>query len=142
MPRPSKIRKITSPPQMSGFIPYGCTNVDTEPLSMSFEEFESIKLVNYEKMLQDDAAQLMQVSRPTFTRIYNRALHIIGIAFVEGRKIEIAGGNCSFDREWFRCTRCFKLIEGIENHSKCTDCPHFEKNELTRLNPDIKDRLA
>lgn len=142
MPRPQKVRKILCPPAMSGFSPYGIPATDSEPIIMTFEEFESIKLVNYEKMPQEEAALLMQISRPTFTRIYNRALNIIGIAFVEARSIQIEGGNCEFEREWFRCTRCFKLIEGLENHSKCTDCPNFEKNELTKLNPNIKDRTA
>jgi len=43
---------------------------------------KSFKLVDYDLNSQDKAAELMNVSRPTFTRIYNRALKTIIKAFV------------------------------------------------------------
>jgi uncharacterized protein len=39
----------------------------------------------------------MSVSRPTITRIYNKALKQIAIAFVDGKAIEIEGGNYLLD---------------------------------------------
>jgi predicted DNA-binding protein (UPF0251 family) len=79
-------------------------------------------LGNYELLAQDVAASQMNVSRPTFTRIYNRALKQIAISFVEGKVIEIEGGNYELAKDWYRCKKCHKLIEGLENHSKCRDC--------------------
>jgi predicted DNA-binding protein (UPF0251 family) len=118
---------------MSGFKPFGMPAGKTEILSLKFEEYESIRLVNYEGLPQKDAAMQMNVSRPTFTRIYNKALKLIAKSFVEGKAIEIQGGSFKFDREWYRCRRCFKLIPGLENHSKCKDCPAFGENELIKL---------
>ena len=38
---------------------------------------------------QDLAAEQMNVSRPTFTRIYNKALKTITKAFVEARQLRL-----------------------------------------------------
>jgi Zn finger protein HypA/HybF involved in hydrogenase expression len=76
----------------------------------------------------------MNVSRPTFTRIYNIALELIAKAFVEGKAIEIEGGNYELEKDWYRCKKCYKLIEGLENHFKCKDCTAYGENELIKLN--------
>ena len=134
MARPQKSRKIYNPPKMKGFKPFGLPACETESLQLTFEEYESIKLVNYEMLMQEQAAEQMEVSRPTFTRIYNKALKTITQAFVEGKSIVIDGGNYQFEQEWFRCKKCHKLIQGLENHTKCKDCKMFGNDELVSLN--------
>lgn len=118
---------------MKGFKPFGMPLCKAEPVILKFEEYESIKLVNYDGLQQDQAAIQMNVSRPTFTRIYNKALNLIAKSFVEGKAIEIQGGNFEFDKEWFRCRKCYKLIQGLENHSRCQDCSLFGDNELVKI---------
>ena len=134
MARPQKSRKIDNPPKMKGFRPFGMNDCVKDYVKLKFEEYESLRLVNYEMLSQESAALQMNVSRPTFTRIYNRALKIIAQSFVEGKAIEIEGGNYEFDKEWFRCRKCYKLIQGIENHSRCKDCTAYGEGELIRLN--------
>jgi uncharacterized protein len=119
---------------MKGFKPYGMKQCDIRTVILKYEEFESIRLVDYDLLSQDFAAKQMNISRPTFTRIYNRALKTIAKAFIEGKAIEIEGGNYEMDKEWYRCRKCFKLIEGLENHTKCKNCTLYEKNELIKLN--------
>ena len=134
MSRPKKKRKIDNPPKMQGFKPFGIAFSDTAPIIMQYEEYETVKLVIYEDLPQEIAADRMEVSRPTLTRIYNSALKKIGLAFVEGKSIIIDGGDFEFDKDWYKCKRCFKLIAGIGNHSKCADCSSFGKEELINLN--------
>ena len=134
MPRPSKSRKISNPPIMKGFKPFGLPLCKIESVQLTLEEYESIRLANYEMLPQDLAAEQMNVSRPTFTRIYNKALKTIASAFIEGKAILIEGGNYDLDKEWFRCKKCHKLIEGLDNHVKCADCDIFGKEELILLN--------
>jgi len=134
MPRPQKNRKISVPPKMKGFKPFGMPLCKTVPVKLTFEEYESIKLVNYDKLSQEQAALNMNISRPTFTRIYNKALKQIAVSFVEGKAIIIEGGNYELDKEWYRCKKCFKLIQGKENHLKCENCPVFSDNELIKIN--------
>ena len=119
---------------MKGFKPFGLPLCKIEGVKLTFEEYESIKLINYEMLSQDLAAEQMNVSRPTFTRIYNKALKTITKAFVEGKAIEIEGGDYELENEWFRCKKCYKLIEGIENHVKCENCQVFGTDELVLLN--------
>jgi uncharacterized protein len=134
MPRPQKSRKVCNPPKMQGFKPFGIAVCDTEKIILHFDEFETIKLVNYDKLSQDEAAESMNVSRPTLTRIYNNALLKIARAFVEGSSIIIEGGNFEFEKEWYKCKKCFRLIEGIENHIKCLGCNRYGTDELINLN--------
>ena len=134
MARPQKSRKICNPPKMKGFKPFGIPMCEKERVKLKFEEYESIKLIDYDMLSQDHAAEQMNVSRPTFTRIYNRALKTIAKAFVEGKAIEIEGGNYKFEQDWYRCKKCYRLIQGIGNHVKCEKCPMFGENELIYLN--------
>ncbi len=133
MARPQKNRKICNPPLMKGFKPYGIPLCKIETIGLTYEEYESIRLVNYDMLPQDKAAEQMNVSRPTLTRIYNKAIKIIAKAFVEGKAIEIAGGNYQFKKEWFKCRKCHKLIQGINNHIKCENCLLYNENELISL---------
>ncbi len=134
MSRPKKKRKVNNPPKMHGFKPFGIAFCDTKHVAMQYDEYETVKLVIYDDLPQDLAADQMEVSRPTLTRIYNSALKKIGQAFVEGKSIIIKGGDFEFEKDWYKCKRCFKLISGIENHTKCGDCPPYDKGELVNLN--------
>lgn len=119
MARPEKNRKISQPPIMKGFKPYGIPRCKVETIQLPLEEYESIRLVNYEMMSQKDAAVLMDISRPTLTRIYNKALKNISKAFIEGKAIEIEGGNYEFDKDWYRCKNCHNLVEGDDKKLVC-----------------------
>ena len=134
MARPQKNRRICLPPKMKGFKPYGIPLCKIETINLTFEEFECIRLVSYEMLSQEQASEQMNVSRPTLTRIYNKAIKTIIKAFVEGKAIEIDGGNYQFDKDWYRCSKCYKLIEGIENHIQCKNCNKFGLEELINLN--------
>ncbi len=134
MPRPVRNRKICNPPKMNGFKPFGMPLCKAKSIKLQFDEFESFQLVEYENLPQDEAALKMDISRPTLTRIYNSALKKIAKAFVEGLAIEIEGGNIEFDKDWYKCNKCFKLIDGLENHIKCKNCNSFNKEELINFN--------
>jgi predicted DNA-binding protein (UPF0251 family) len=119
---------------MQGFKPFGIAVCDTENIFMQYDEYETIKLLNYQMLSQNEAAESMEISQPTLTRIYNSALIKIASAFVEGKSIVIDGGNFELDKEWYKCKKCFKLIEGLENHIKCKGCDKFGKDELVKIN--------
>lgn len=134
MARPQIDRKICNPPKMKGFKPFGIPLSRIETIKLTYEEYESIRLVNYDMLSQEMAAEKMNVSRPTLTRIYNRALKTLAKAFVEGKAIVIEGGNYKFDNSWYRCKKCFTLIEGLNNHVKCDNCHDYNNDELINLN--------
>jgi len=130
MPRPQKRRKVFNPPKMHGFKPFGLAFCDTEYVVMQYDEYESIKLVTYNNLPQQEAADRMD----TLTRIYNSALKKVAQAFVEGKSIIIKGGHFEFEKDRYKCKKCFKLIAGLENHTQCGDCPNYNRDELVNLN--------
>ena len=97
MPRPKRRRMMATPPAVEGFRPFGVPITDIEPIELLFEEYESIKLTDYEGLTQEQAAERMNVSRPTLTRIYEKARKTIAQSFVEGKAIIIKGGDFHSD---------------------------------------------
>ena len=91
MPRPRKIRKLTHRPIVSGFKPYGYKDKvqNSDAVFLLCEEYEALRLADYEKHNHCTAAMIMQVSRPTFTRMYITAREKIAAAFIEGRPVII-----------------------------------------------------
>jgi len=139
MARPQKNRKICNPPKMGGFKPFGIPLCKIGTIKLTFEEYESIRLVNYDMLPHEKAAAQMNVSRPTLTRIYNKALKTIAIGFIEGKTIEIDGGNYLLEDEWYKCKKCYKLIQGTNNHVKCKNCMLYNESELINLNQISKN---
>lgn len=121
---------------MKGFKPFGIPRKMLDEVTLLYDEYEAIRLVDYEGLHHEKAAEQMNVSRPTLTRIYEKARKTVALALVEGKMINIEGGNVQFDREWFRCRRCYKLIGGMENHIRCKDCNTYCEDELI---PIIKE---
>lgn len=133
MPRPQNNRKISSPPLMQGFKPFGIPRMDLSTETLQFDEYEAIRLLDYDGLTQEQAAERMNVSRPTLTRIYEKARKSIASALVEGKMIVIEGGNVDFGKQWFRCRQCHKLVEGVESHKPCKGCKVFGSEELTMI---------
>lgn len=133
MSRPVKKRSIEFPPIMQGFTPYGIPLCETENIKLSYEEFESFRLIGYHGLSQEECAAKMNVSRPTASRIYGRAIKKIAQAFVEGKSIAIGGGTFTFNDDWHKCMRCNKLIQNLESHTKCVDCTTFSSSELIKI---------
>jgi predicted DNA-binding protein (UPF0251 family) len=115
---------------MEGFKPFGVPISDLEPVILFFEEYEAVRLLDYKGMTQMEAASEMAVSRPTLTRIYEKARRTIAQAFVEGKAIFIAGGDYHTDEFWYRCEECHKLLIS-DNSVKC--CSYCESDKIRSL---------
>ncbi|HBG54400.1 MAG TPA: hypothetical protein DDW70_09370, partial [Rikenellaceae bacterium] len=71
MARPKKLRKITNPPKIKGFSPIRPFQGNgSSPVLLDYDEFEALRLSDYELKSQSEAAVEMGISRPTFARIY------------------------------------------------------------------------
>jgi predicted DNA-binding protein (UPF0251 family) len=113
---------ITHPPVMEGFKPFGIPITDLEPVVLFFEEYEALRLLDYMGLTQLQAAKEMAVSRPTLTRIYEKARRTIAEAMVEGKAIFIDGGDFHTNEYWYRCELCHKLLISAEKLAACTYC--------------------
>lgn len=97
-----------------------------------FEEYESIKLLDYDNLTQEEAAVCMNVSRPTLTRIYESARNKVARSMVEGKDLIIKGGNFHFDENWFYCKACQSRFNVFEKAEK--GCPVCSSKEIISLN--------
>lgn len=61
---------------------------------LSLDEFEAVRLACLDGLKQEEAAKLMKVSRPTFSRIITAAHKKIADALVNIKAIMIEGGCC------------------------------------------------
>jgi len=119
MPRPKRLRKVVAPPSFKGYRPYGNIKNKKEACELFYEEYEAIKLADYDSLNQQEAAEIMGVSRPTFARIYATARQKIAKALVEAREIVTVFGHAFFDKDWFQCNKChskFNIPEEADHH--------------------------
>jgi predicted DNA-binding protein (UPF0251 family) len=124
-PRPTRLRKVSNPPLISGFKPYGNRNQADSPetIFLNIEEYESLRLCDYEMLNHHQASVIMDVSRPTLTRIYAKARQKIAEALVLGKHIIIEGGKIYFDSEWFSCKSCGCHFNNPDKQDEIKACP-------------------
>lgn len=122
MPNRRRSRRIMMPPLMEGFKPFGIPMRDLEPVVLLYEEYEALRLADYENLTQEEAATRMNVSRPTFTRIYDKARKNIARAFIEGKAILIQGGTYITDDYWYRCYNCHETMITLKPLKNCRKC--------------------
>ena len=124
-PRIKVLRKVLSPPVIKGFKPYGLQagQQHTELVNLLYEEYEALRLSDYDKLNHQQASIMMGVSRPTFTRIYASALQKVATAMVEGRQISIEGGKVYFDSDWYQCNGCGCNFNNPQKDKAIQNCP-------------------
>lgn len=106
MPRRKRMRKVVAPPGFRGYKPYGNRQGGKAHVDLLYEEYEAIKLADYDLMTHLEASRLMGVSRATFARVYESARRKIAKALVETREIRSVFGDASLDHSWFICDAC------------------------------------
>ncbi|WP_319480833.1 DUF134 domain-containing protein [uncultured Draconibacterium sp.] len=138
MPRRKRNRRIQVPPVIKGMSVYGVRGRKTNEVILHLEEYEAIRLLDYQNLTQEEAAVFMDVSRPTLTRIYEEARNKVATAFVEGRDLIFRGGDIYFDKNWFRCNSCkASFSDYSENNEKCPVC---NSEDLVSLNDFYMDK--
>ncbi len=116
-----------SPPVAKGFMPYGLQHEqeDIAPVLLHYEEYESLRLCDYDGLTHQEASFAMGISRPTFTRIYAVARQKVAMALAEARQLRIEGGKIYYDSEWHICRNCgcyFNNPDKEETVVKCALC--------------------
>lgn len=133
MPRRRRLRKVVAPPGFKGYKPYGTNNISNEYIELLYEEYESIKLADYDLLNHEAAAQLMGISRPTFARIYESARRKIANALVESKEIKAVFGNAVLDKNWFVCNTCHARFT-IPRTIKSSGCALCSSENIELLN--------
>lgn len=132
MPRRKRNRRIQVPPVIKGMSVFGVRGRKSNEVTLRIEEYESIRLLDYQNLTQEQAAVHMDVSRPTLTRIYEEARNKVATAFVEGRDLIFRGGDIFFDKNWFKCNSCQASFSDYSDDTK--SCPVCNSDSLISLN--------
>lgn len=109
MSRPRKCRKVCFLPESNLFGPLNGLNLDSEIIAMTVEEYETIRLIDLEEMMQEECAERMKVARTTVQRIYNDARKKLAKSLVNGNMLKIEGGDyelCDGSIQMYGCGRC------------------------------------
>lgn len=137
MPRPKLNRKISNPPHFKGFKPIDLEE-DNNPVILHLEEYEAIRLCDFELREQAEASVLMEVSRPTFTRIYENARRKIALAFVSGKPIVFEGGKVFVDSAWYHCKSCGCWFNNPSLEVQIKECALCSSTAIEQRSDDIK----
>lgn len=90
--RRKKIRYIQMMPKISQFSPRGKPGRPDE-IELKIDEYEAVKLADFQGYDQSQGAKAMGISRPSFGRILRSARKTIANALVNGKIIKIRIGN-------------------------------------------------
>jgi len=112
MSRPIKIRAVCQKPEITIFGPHN--QEEKTFIYLTLEEYETIRLIDYEDLTQEECASFMKVARTTVQRMYNEARIKISDALINGRTLKIKGGNYILCNKSQRSNECNKI-----------NCPRF-----------------
>jgi len=110
MARPKKHRRVCHFPKSLAFDPVEDSGTP-EPVVLTVDEYETIRLIDHQGLSQEQCAAFMQVARTTVQQVYACARKKLSDMIVEGRPLRIAGGDyqlCSGDPAEADCLVCFK----------------------------------
>ena len=92
MPRPNKPKRVKREPVCDSFFPKGKAEQCHE-IEMSVEEYETLRLLDYEGMTQAECAKEMGIARATVQSLYTEARKKTARFLVEAAGLRIRGGN-------------------------------------------------
>ena len=108
MPRRKRHRLVTKEPPVSVYKPAGIPVMELEEILISIDEFEALRLADFEGLSQRDASTAMQISQPTFNRVLSSARSKVASGLVQGYVLRIEGGR-------------YRLADGT-GILECIDC--------------------
>lgn len=123
MSRPIKIRNLIIPHEEMIFRPEPEVKRGKEKVILSSDEYEAIKLVDYENMHHAQAAKILGISRPTFSKMYEKVRYKIATSLVEKKELKIEKGYGVKNDIWFRCKNCSTLFNIPVNFKGRKICP-------------------
>jgi predicted DNA-binding protein (UPF0251 family) len=124
MPRPQYKRIVHEPPLFSDFKPIGVRGQDLKPVILTLDEFEAFRLADQLGLSHALAADEMEISRSTFTRLIEKARKKIADFIIQGRLLTIEGGTVHFRVNIIQCKNCGHMFKTSfkQNIRACPEC--------------------
>ncbi len=89
MPRPCCLRHVEHTPRTVYFKPAGIPVHMLEDVLLASDELEALRLADLNGLYQEQAAEQMKISRPTFSRIVEEARRKVADALIHGKALRI-----------------------------------------------------
>lgn len=119
MARPKKHKRICSEPEIREFN----SGRDKGAVSLTVEEYETVRLIDHAGLTQKECAKQMQVARTTVTAIYDSARYKISDSIVGGKALKVDGGDYELcENSKYCCGQCGKSKCGRCRHGSCERC--------------------
>ena len=134
MPRARKEKIVQEPPKIQGMKPIGVPGMLLEQIILSINEYEAIRLCDYENLDHKTSAEKMNISRPTFTRLIDKAHQKIAESIVGVKDLIFEGGNYSFTNHLIRCLECGIVSTIEQTEIEYYNCPECESLNVVHLN--------
>jgi len=109
MSRPRKCRKVCCLPQSNHFGPLNTAYHQENLVTMTVDEYETIRLIDLQGFTQEECAEQMHIARTTVQRVYNEARKKLADTLVNGKILRIEGGD-------------YQLCDGLEKTCGCGGC--------------------
>ena len=93
MPRSKCCRRVGRVPDWNYFKPRGIPASLLEEIVLTLDEFEAVRLADYDGLYHEEAAKKMNISRQTFGRILESAHKKIADVLLHGKALKIEGGE-------------------------------------------------
>ena len=122
MREPYRKRRIHQPPNFKNFKPSGIPHNRLKTVTLTVDEYEAIRLADHLGLEHLQASEKMAISRPTFTRLIEKARHKIVQTIVDGMELVVEGGNIDFQNTLRRRRECGDEQLGPSNKD-IEDCP-------------------
>jgi len=103
-----------------------------QQIVITLDEYEAFRLADFEGLDHLEASVQMAISRPTFSRLIEKARSKIAHAIVDGLELTIEGGNIDFLNGRHRCRDC----GGEQTHAideTVADCPECGSDDVEDL---------
>ena len=99
--------------------------LDLDEVALTVDEREAIRLADLLDMSHEEAGRQMGVSRATFGRIVQKARRVVADALINGKAINIGGGNYKIVSEirLFKCRGCEHTWEEQPGTGRPEGCP-------------------
>ena len=132
MPRPKSNRIVHEPPLYTEFKPVGSKGQTLEVIDLSLDEFEALRLADQQGMSHAEAADEMEISRSTFTRLIEHARKKLADFILQGKLLSINGGNVHFRNNIIKCQNCGHMFKTNFNQT-ISECPVCHSDKLLNL---------
>jgi len=132
MPRNKMQRMVHRPPLYTEFKPVGVRRLSLDSIELSIDEYEAIRLADNLGMNHNEAAEEMEISRSTFTRLIEKARKKIAEFIIDGKQLQIDGGNIHFRGNIIRCNSCGHMFN-TNFEKEITNCPSCGSENIVDL---------